>query len=54
MQLDRLEGGADFMEPIFATLEDLELEIQLGARGKRECQRWMDFSPARYLTDRSR
>jgi hypothetical protein len=54
MQLYGLESRANFMEPIVATLEDLELEIQLGARGKRECQPWMDFSPARYLTDRSR
>ena len=53
MELDGLDGGPYVMEAVDARLDHLEVEVELGPRRERDGQRWVDFSPARYLTARS-
>jgi len=53
VQVDRLEGGAQIVEPVCGAAEDLKVEVQLGARGERDGQSAIGFRPERYLTTRS-
>src|SRR5438477_9525549 len=54
VQVDRLERRTQLVESVCGAAHDLEVEIQLGARGQRDRQRdWIALSSARYLVARS-
>ena len=54
VQVDRLERRTQLVESVRGAAQDLEVEIQLGARGQRDRQRdWIALSSARYLVARS-
>ena len=53
VQVDGLERRADLVQSIFVASDDLEVEVELGARRQRDGQSLIGFKPARYLTARS-
>src|SRR5207248_803850 len=53
VQRDCLEGRVQLVESVRVAPDDLEVEVQLRARGKRGDQSGIGFKPARYLTARS-
>ena len=53
VQLDGLERRAKLVKSVLVATDDLQVEVELGARGERERQSAMGFRPARYLTARS-
>ena len=54
VQVDRLERRTQLVESVRGAAQDLEVEIQLGARGQRDRQRdSIALSSARYLVARS-